>query len=467
MIKKPIITRSVKKIAVWYAAIMILFYLLFNAFTLFELNYILVDDLDLRLTHELEHILNTIIIETDSIKILNSKEFEEPDLNEITDNPFFLQIYDLNGYLYYQSNNIKKYYEIDAGFPNKFDPYYFEDTKVGDDLLRIAYKELKNPYRETIGYIQIATIQSRFNEVLVSLFLINLITLPLFLFFIIWVSLFLAKKSYYPISKIIELANSISATNLSKRLDYDAEPGDELYKLRTTLNSLFGRLENQIDEISHFTDNASHQLMTPLTAIRTELDYILKKEHPIEEYKETCNILKAQTDRMIVMVRSMLIMSKECHECADNKNVFQLSNLINNEIKNIYSQLNISYDIDDNLYLRGKADYFSIVIQNLISNAEKYSSNGSPITVSAKNKNGNLVFSVADNGIGIKDEEKKKIFQRFYRVDEDEVNNVSGYGLGLSLVKSVVESMGGTIEISNNQPTGTIFIINLGLLKLS
>ena len=137
-------------------------------------------------------------------------------------------------------------------------------------------------------------------------------------------SILLAKKSYHPINKIIELANKISATNLSERLEYEANPNDELGRLNETLNSLFNRLENQIDQISHFTDNASHQLMTPLTAIKTELEYILKREHPIDEYKETCNILKSQTDRMISMVKTMLIMSRGCNKCTKSKNVFQL-----------------------------------------------------------------------------------------------------------------------------------------------
>lgn len=279
-------------------------------------------------------------------------------------------------------------------------------------------------------------------------------------------SIFLAKKSYNPINKIIEIADSIGATNLNQRLTFEADPNDELGRLKKTLNLLFERLEGQVNEISQFTDNASHQLMTPLTAIKTELDYILKREHPIKEYKETCNILKEQTDRMVVMVRSMLIMSRECAECSDSMNVFQLSNLLNHDISQIYSSDNVTFDIEPNIYLRGKSEYFSIVVQNLISNAIKYSPEGSHVKVMAKKGNGVLDLSIIDIGIGIAENEKNRIFQRFYRVDIDEVSKVNGYGLGLSLVKSVTESMGGKIRVTENNPTGSIFTITLPILEL-
>jgi len=236
--------------------------------------------------------------------------------------------------------------------------------------------------------------------------------------------------------------------------------------LKNTLNSLFERLENQIEEISQFTDNASHQLMTPMTAIKTELDYILKRNYPVEEYKETCNILKIQTDRMILMIRSMLIMSRECNNCSEDTNVFHLSNLLSNEISNIYKTENVKFNIEGNIYLRGKSEYFSIVIQNLINNGIKYTPNNSNVDVILEVVDGKAELKVIDQGIGISDEEKPKIFQRFYRVESGEVQKESGYGLGLSLVESVIESMGGTIQVYNNNPVGSIFEITLPILKL-
>jgi len=466
--KKPLITSSIQRIAIWNAGVMLGLYITLSVFTILILNYILIDDIDSRLRHELEHIYNAIQTIDDSVIVVYPRELEEPDLKTVTEDPFFLQIYDLEGKIFVKSGNLDNYYEILLGFPNKFDPYYYEDFFIQEIRLRTIYKPLINQEQKLIGYLQLSAIHSSFNRIIKSVFWFNVIALPIVILGIILLSIFLAKKSFNPINKIINLANSISATNLSKRLEYPAEPEDELGKLKSTLNSLFDRLENQINEISQFTDNASHQLMTPLTTIKTELDFILKRDRTTAEYKETCNVLQAQTDRMISMVKTMLIMSRGCNECSDNSNVFNLSNLVKKDIANIYSSNNVQFQIEENIYLRGKSDYFSIAIQNLINNAIKYSHKDSKVSVVATNIEDKLNLSVIDNGIGIETEEEKgKIFQRFYRSDTDFVNKVNGYGLGLSLVKSVVESMGGNIKVLDNRPKGTIFTITIPSLKLS
>ena len=305
--KKFFISNTIKRIAYWNAGVMLGFYLTLLIFTLVLLNLVLIDS---RLSHEVEHINNTIATVGDSITVIHPGELLEPDLRFVTENPFFLQIYDLEGNLFVQSENLKNYEKILLGFPNNFSPYYFESFIIKKEHIRTIYKPLYNSSDKHIGYLQLSTFHASFNRVLVNIFWFNIILLPIIVLAIIYLSIFLAKKSYNPINRIIDLSNSISATNLSKRLDYNAEPDDELGKLKNTLNSLFERLEDQIKEISQFTDNASHQLMTPLTAIKTELDYILKRDHTVEEYRDTCNILKDQADRMIVMVRTMLIMSR-------------------------------------------------------------------------------------------------------------------------------------------------------------
>lgn len=459
------ITNTVKRIAGWYASILLGFYILFSVIVLIELHFILEDDIDSRLKHEVEHIIATFEVVDSSVILIHKRELNEPDLKFVTDNPYFLQVYDTKGLIFFESENIKLFPQILLGFPVNFDPYYFESVIVNNERLRSIYKQLVNQKDEVIGYIQLSVIQKSYNKVLSQIFIINLISLPLIIIVVIIVSIFLAKKSYHPINKIIELANTISATNLSERLDFEAEQNDELGKLKNTLNSLFSRLENQIKEISEFTDNASHQLMTPLTAIKSELDFILKKNHPVEEYKETCSILMQQTDRLISMVRTMLIMSKECSNCSNNNNVFNLSNLLNNEIREIYSNQNINYDIEKNIYVRGKSEYFSLVVQNLLNNAVKYSPDKSKISLKLESSNERIKLLVIDEGIGISDKEKIKIFNRFYRVEEKRINNTRGYGLGLSLVKSVTESMGGKVTVYDNKPQGSIFEIILPIIK--
>ncbi len=130
--KKPLVTKTIRRIAFWNAGVMFGLYLTFSIFTLFILNYVLIDDLDTRLRHELKHILNTIEVYNDTIRIIHPTELHEIDLLEVTDDPFFLQIYDLEGKLFFQSENLKDYKEILLGFPNKFTPYYYDNFFIDD-----------------------------------------------------------------------------------------------------------------------------------------------------------------------------------------------------------------------------------------------------------------------------------------------------------------------------------------------
>jgi len=464
--KKPFISNTIRKIAIWNAAVMFGLYLTFTIFTLFILNYILIDDLDTRLRHELDHILHTVDVTVDSLIIKSDAELEEPDFQTVTENPFFLQIYNLEGLLYYRSKNLDEYQEILLGFPNNFSPYFFESFQTSTDELRTIYKELFDSENNHVGYIQLSAIHTSFNEVVKNVFWFNIFTLPIVMLVITLMSIYLAKRSYQPINNIIELARNISATNLKERLNVTEDPNDELANLIETLNSLFGRLENQVGQISQFTDNASHQLMTPLTAMKTELEYSLKKDRTLDQYKESCNILKEQADKMIILVKTMLLLAKNCSECADSTNVFDLTKLLKNDISKDYTGQNVIFEIEENIYLRGKSEYFSIVMQNLINNALKYSLEQKEVIVKTKNSDKSVTISVSDQGVGIIDEEKKNIFERFYRV-ENNTNGKDGYGLGLSLVKSMVTSMSGDIQVKDNTPKGTIFIITLPVIRFN
>ena len=237
--------------------------------------------------------------------------------------------------------------------------------------------------------------------------------------------------------------------------------------MRDTLNSLFNRLENYVVEITEFSDHVSHQLMNPLTAIRTEIEYLIKKERPAEEYKEALLKLSVQTDSMISIVKTLLVIAKSGKVKNESKTIFSLSKLIKNDVCNFFKDYSISYEVEENLYLRGESEKYLMVLQNLIHNSIKYSPNGGDIKVTASKYNSGIIISVEDNGIGIDDSDKESVFQKFYRSNQAEKLGIKGFGLGLSLVKSIIEEASGTIEILDNKPCGTIFKILLPSIDLA
>ncbi|MFA4923383.1 MAG: HAMP domain-containing sensor histidine kinase, partial [Ignavibacteriaceae bacterium] len=266
---------------------------------------------------------------------------------------------------------------------------------------------------------------------------------------------------FAPINKIIKLANNISTTKLSERLNYKADADDELGKLRDTLNNLFNRLEEQIKRISSFTDNASHQLMTPITAINTELEYIIRNKKNGADCEQSLPVLKEQTERLISIIQSLLLLSKSEKDVLMQNSVFNLSSLINNQIRKRFEHEQIDYFIEDEIYVRGKEDYFLHALNNVVDNAIKYSPRNEKVEIRANRSLDRITITVADKGLGISDSEKEKIFERFYRSGEIEKLGIKGHGLGLSLAQAIVNVMNGSIAAKNNTPKGSVFIISL------
>jgi len=464
--KKPLITKSVRNNAAFLALILFIGYLIFSFFSVVQISFYFTDNIDIRLKHEIEHIKYNIEVTDNILVVIANKKFEEYDMLHETDNSFYLQIYDKNENLFFKSKNL----EIFPGMPIKI--YNFDgeflllDEKVNYKGLRVCYsKILFND--EIIGYIQLATPKTSVNSAIDNIISFNLWTLPLAFILFVVVSLIFVKRSLSPINKIINTAQEITATNLSKRIDYKADFNDEFSRLKFTLNDLFDRLEFQINQISQFSDNASHQLMTPLTAISSELEYILKKEHTSEDYKEAIVNVQDQTKDMINIIRTLLILAKDCSICENSKSVFNLSHLLTREISETFRNNNLAIITEDNIYLKGEADYFKMVLENLISNAIKYSSEFAEVRVVVKEKELSTFISVFDIGIGIPDSEKKMVFERFYRGEKVESNGIKGHGLGLNLVKNIVIKMNGKINVCNNpEGKGTVFILEMPKLFL-
>ncbi len=464
--KKPLFTDTVKRIVFWDIAIFFLLFLTSNVFTIVITNKILTDNIDERLKNEVETLLDSFNIQSDSIKFFGYSEIKEPDFTTINSGAFFLQVQSIKGKLLLGSDNLKSFGKIPFNVPGISSEYEFVNLTAGNHQLRVVYTPMLNAQGKITAYLQLSVFRTEYSSIMKKIILFNLLNLPFILFIIVLVSIFLAKKSYSPLNKIINIAENISANNLNAKIKYDAHPQDELGRLRDTLNNLFTRLEGQINQISQFTDNASHQLMTPLTAVKTELEYILKRDRTPEEYKETLTMLNAQTDKMISIIKSLLIIAKYSSNNEVYKSVLKISQVINDLIKPAFTNKNIDFEIGDELYLRGSYEGFQIIIENLIDNAVKYSPPYSKIIVKAEKMNDKIKIIVEDFGGGIKDEEKEKIFERFYRTAATVKGNIQGYGLGLCLVKTIVNSMEGNIKVEDNKPTGSKFIIIFPSIKV-
>lgn len=238
--------------------------------------------------------------------------------------------------------------------------------------------------------------------------------------------------------------------------------GASLYLAQVSMRPLLISYQKQKD----FVENASHELRTPLTVLQNRLESLFR--HPNATILESSESIASSLEE----VRNMRILTS---------NLLHLARR-DDELKTVISAVEPSFftDIFDNFEIIAAENNQEVLIDNRLSetvqtdkvlvkqlltilfdNAMKYSDDGATIRVEAGIKDKQLYFSVADNGIGISAADKKKIFDRFYRVDKARTRSKGGFGLGLSLAKQISDSLKGSIHVRDNSPKGTIFEVKL------
>jgi len=189
------------------------------------------------------------------------------------------------------------------------------------------------------------------------------------------------------------------------------------------------------------------------------LQTILKRELPQEEFVKLTHNSLQDIDRLNELVENMLLATRiENNSYSFPKQEFNFSDLIKSIVEKTNSnRVPIHTDIEEDIKYNGDEFALTSVIINLIDNSIKYSKDTSSVNISLKKENGGIDFTVRDSGVGIPDEEKQNIFNKFYRIGSEEKRSTKGTGLGLYIVKQVLEKHDATISVKDNQPTGTIF----------
>lgn len=212
----------------------------------------------------------------------------------------------------------------------------------------------------------------------------------------------------------------------------------------------------------NFLLSVTHELKSPLASIKLYLQTILKRElDPAQQKSFITNSLK-DIERLDDLVENMLLATKiESNSYTFPKESFNLSELVNSvagrlQIHTCSSQI-IKLSVQQGISIVGDKFALTSVVTNLIENAVKYSPPCAEVHVSLRRSDGQIQFIVADSGIGINDQEKSRIFDKFYRVGSEDTRKTKGTGLGLFIVKQVLDKHQASIKVKNNQPSGTIF----------
>lgn len=341
-------------------------------------------------------------------------------------------------------------------------------TLMADDgeRMRIITQRgaLRGPFAESRVVIQVGRSESSMDADLRDLALILVLGLPIAVAVAGVGGYVLARRALAPIERMTSHARTITAERLSDRLPVD-NPDDEMGRLAGVFNQTLGRLEQSFAQMRRFTADVSHQLRTPLTAIRSVGEVGLRAGRRDEaSYRTIIGSMLEETDRLSVLVDRLLTLSRtEMHQATltpDSVNLAELAQDVVGHLGVLAEEKGQSISVEASGTPTAVADRVVLrqALINLVDNAIKFTPAGGQVSIRVSGSNGVALVDVSDTGPGIPGGSQERIFDRFYRADEEAG---TGTGLGLSIAKGAVEANGGQLTLVQSDPHGTTFRIRL------
>lgn len=416
--------------------------------------------IDNGLISELEKHTEEITISNGTFTLTHDEEWHEREHNTVDVNPVFIQFIDKEGNIIEKSPNLK-------GLNLPFDAIHFEkdffDTFLNNKPIRQAQKAITEK-GQIIGYLLVAMSLEDTIMILNNLQSVLLITFPLILVLIFTTARFIAARSIKPVKEIITTANKITESDLSRRIILPQNE-DELFEMSQTFNALLDRIERALDREKQFTSDASHEFRTPLAVIKGNLEVLIRKPRTQAEYEEKVKFCVHEVDRLNVMIDELLLIARfDNHQLKSKQssvflNTLILDSLVRFKNKIETKKITIHQDFKQSNPLQIDAQLLSIVVNNLISNALKYSNENGEVHIQINQTDSETTLSISDNGIGIKNEDLDKIFTPFYRSQLSSNQMVKGSGLGLSIVKKITDALQIKLEVESTINEGSRFTL--------
>ncbi|KHK58489.1 histidine kinase [Ralstonia sp. A12] len=282
----------------------------------------------------------------------------------------------------------------------------------------------------------------------------------------------LTQRVFRAIDNVVKQARRIGDNNLDERLPH---PGtsDDIGKLVDTLNDMLDRLEHAFDMQRRFTADASHELRSPLSRLRTELEVTLRRERSREDYIETLHSCVDEVGRLTQMVGELLMLARlDAGQGQESEDAVLMTDLVQECIQRVTPAaqdrgivLNTQAGTHQPIWI-AKAPA-TLALANLLDNAVKFSPANTAVEIAWSTEHGDAILQVSDHGPGVAPAELPHIFERFYRTAQARASDTPGTGLGLALSQAIVQAHGGRIDVANALEGGLIFRISLPLATVA
>lgn len=335
---------------------------------------------------------------------------------------------------------------------SQFEPVYYPLIKSGEKIGEVRVK-----FYGPIFYMQ--------NE-LVFLDIVNKIILGIGVLLILASTImgFIISRSITrPINKLMTKAKYISKGEYDKKIEINTDIL-EINDLINSINNLSQSIKEQENIRKRLTGDISHELKTPLTNIQSHLEAMI--DGIWEPTEERLLSVKEEAERLSSLVSDMQKLNKYDESSIklkkDNVNISDIICFVIFQFSNLAKSKNIKIEYEKkNINLYCDKDKITQALVNILSNAIRYSNEGSTIFIEEKLKDNKVIISIEDQGIGISEEDLKYVFERFYRADKSRTRATGGTGIGLTIVKSIVSSHGGEVKLESKLGEGSKFTIIL------
>lgn len=453
------------RLTLWYLVIFAMAQLLFGVGMWFILrqNFYRIADKELR--SQVEDLTNFFEAQKKNATVAKLQE-EVAEAYIIEHSGDFLQIFDSQGNWIFRAAALQRN-SLLAPVPAQVRHHYYEDRQLDGKPFRFITARVEVNGRVYTVQTGVPTDQmvralSMFRRYL-------LMFAPLLLLAAAAGGFWLSRRALSPVDALTQAARKISGSNLSDRLEI-LKTGDELQRLSDTLNEMLTRIENAFLRVTQFTADASHELRTPISLIRTEAEIALRRSRGEAEYREALRHILLEAERTTTLVEELLSLAR-ADSGRENLQLapLDLSALIAEAGKE-WRQLVKTRNLEFKLTLVNRetpvlADRVAIrrLLAILVDNAVKYTPPPGTIELRIEEESGHALFSVCDSGIGIAEADQAKIFERFYRVDKARSRELGGAGIGLSIAQWIVQQHRGSITVLSAPGQGSTFRVKFPL----
>ena len=332
---------------------------------------------------------------------------------------------------------------------------------LGEHPVRVLTMPVMESSRVT-NIIQVGMSLKSIDETRLRFLLIMAGVLPLGLILAASGGWLVANRALKPVGRMTAAARRIDAEDLSQRV-HETGTGDELDNLAKTLNQMLNRLDAAFSQIRRFSADASHELQTPLTILKGEIELVLRSARTQEEYRVTLESALEEVDRIARLVEGLLLLARAEVGILrmDRKEVdlVQVLEEVYLRLKPLADSHSIGFRLGsiEPLCVQGDSERLQSMTINLVDNAIKYTGAGGSVTLELQREGRWASILVSDTGIGIPIEEQEQIFQAFYRASEVRSQVERGTGLGLAIAQSIAVAHGGTISVESSPGQGSTF----------